>query len=88
MKYAFTFLDGIYGDKNIYSTVKDLFLFDLATYNPNFLNPKLKSEIYKGYSYESKGTRNYGLGIRLIEWENGKNIFIIMAGGTETQVLT
>lgn len=75
VKYAFTFLDGIYGDKNIYSTAKDLLLFDLATYNPNFLNEKLKSEIYKGYSYESKGTRNYGLGIRLLEWENGKKYF-------------
>lgn len=75
IKYAFTYLDGIYGDKNIYSTPKDLLLFDLATYNPNFLNKNLIDQIYKGYSYESKGTRNYGLGIRLLEWENGKKYF-------------
>ncbi|WP_310556567.1 serine hydrolase domain-containing protein [Flavobacterium sp.] len=75
VKYGFNYLDAIYGDKNIYSTPRDLLKFDLATYNPNFLNKKLIAEIYKGYSYESKGTRNYGLGIRMMEWEDGKKMF-------------
>jgi CubicO group peptidase (beta-lactamase class C family) len=74
-RYAINYLDDIYGDKNIYSTPRDLLKFDLATYNANFLNPELLAEVYKGYSYESKGTRNYGLGIRLYEWENGKKMF-------------
>lgn len=75
IKYGFNFLDDIYGDKNIYSTPRDILKFDLATYNSSFLNEKLKAEIYKGYSYESRGTRNYGLGIRLLEWENGKKMW-------------
>ena len=75
IKYGFNYLDNIYGDKNIYSTPRDLLKFDMATYNANFLNKKLLKEIFKGYSYESKGTRNYGLGIRMLEWENGKKMF-------------
>lgn len=68
------FLDGIYGDKNIYSTPHDLLKFDLATYSPNYLTPKLKAEMLKGYSYEHKGIRNYGLGIRLNEFNDGTTI--------------
>jgi CubicO group peptidase (beta-lactamase class C family) len=75
IKYAFTFLDAIYGDKNIYSTPRDILKFDMATYHPEFLNKELINEVYSGYSYESKGQRNYGLGIRLFEWENGKKMF-------------
>ncbi len=75
VRYPLNYLDDIYGDKNVYSTPRDLLKFDRATYNPNFLNPTLLAEVFKGYSYESKGTRNYGLGIRLYEWENGKKMF-------------
>jgi CubicO group peptidase (beta-lactamase class C family) len=75
IKYAFTYLDNIYGDKNIYSTPRDLLKFEMATYNSTFLTKELRNEIYKGYSYESKGTRNYGLGIRMMEWEDGKKMF-------------
>lgn len=65
------FLDAIYGDKNIYSTPMDLLKFDLATYSIDYLTPELKEEMLKGYSYEHKGVRNYGLGIRMNEFENG-----------------
>ena len=75
VKYGFNYLDNIYGDKNIYSTPRDLLKFDMSTYNTTFLNKKLRSQIFKGYSYESKGTRNYGLGIRINEWEDGKKMF-------------
>ncbi|ALM47676.1 penicillin-binding protein [Flavobacterium psychrophilum] len=73
--YGFDFLDDVYGDKNIYSTPRDLLKFDLATYSKNFLNPKLYDEVFKGYSYEHKGTKNYGLGIRMHEWETGEKLF-------------
>lgn len=75
IRYAYNYLDDIYGDKNIYSTPRDILKFDMATYSPTFLNKKLLSEMFKGYSYESRGTRNYGLGIRLLEWEDGKKMF-------------
>lgn len=75
IRYGMNYLDAIYGDKNIYSTARDLLKFDMATYAPTFLNKALLAEIFKGYSYESKGTRNYGLGIRLFEWETGKKMY-------------
>lgn len=74
-KYAFDFLDAVYGDKNIYSTPQDLMKFELARNSSTFISKKLSAEVYKGYSYESKGSRNYGLGIRLREWETGQKFF-------------
>ncbi|MGC4039479.1 MAG: serine hydrolase domain-containing protein [Flavobacterium sp.] len=75
MEIGVDYLDGIYGDKNIYSTPRDLLKFDKARYAPFFLNPELIKKVYKGYSYESKGSRNYGLGIRLMEWDKGEPFY-------------
>ena len=73
--YGFDFLDDVYGDKNIYSTPRDLLKFDLATYSKEFLDPKLVKQVFRGYSYEHKGEKNYGLGIRLHEWDSGEKLF-------------
>lgn len=73
--YDFDFLDNIYGDKNIYSTPRDMLKFDLATYSKKFLNPELVKQVFQGYSYEHKGEKNYGLGIRMHEWETGEKLF-------------
>lgn len=75
MELAVEYLDGVYGDKNIYSTPRDLLKFDVARYSPYFLNPKLLKKVYKGYSYEAKGQRNYGLGVRMIEFEKGEPFY-------------
>lgn len=69
------FLDGVYGDKNIYSTPRDLLKFDLARNAKNFLEPGLWEQVFKPYSNERKGTKNYGLGIRMINWETGQNFY-------------
>jgi CubicO group peptidase (beta-lactamase class C family) len=69
------YLDGVYGDKNIYSTPRDLLKFDTARFAPFFLNTELLKKVYKGYSYESKGQKNYGLGIRMVEFEDGEPFF-------------
>lgn len=74
-KYELNHLDQVYGDKNIYSTPRDLLKFDLATSSPDYLTPELSEEVYKGYSYERKGTRNYGLGIRMLEWNDDEKLF-------------
>lgn len=73
-EWAYDHLDATYGDKNIYSTPRDLLKMDVAMYSDKFLPKKLKEEAWKGYSYESKGVKNYGLGIRLMEWDNGNKI--------------
>ena len=75
VKYPFDFLDAVYGDKNIYSTPRDLLKFDLARNSPNFISKKLADQVFKGYSYESRGEKNYGLGIRMREWETGQKLF-------------
>ncbi len=75
LRLAFEFLDQVYGDKNIYSTPRDLLKFDIATYSDEFLSPEMKTEMFKGYSYETKGQRNYGLGIRMLEFETGQKYF-------------
>lgn len=69
------YLDKIYGDKNIYSTPRDLLKFDRARNSPSFLEPALWKQVNVGYSNEHPGRKNYGLGIRMLNWENGKNFY-------------
>lgn len=69
------YLDAVYGDKNIYSTPRDLLKFDRARNSSKFLNPDLQKQVYQGYSNERKGTKNYGLGIRMINWQTGQNFY-------------
>lgn len=66
------YMDGTYGDKNIYTTPRDFLKLDTALYSDDFLSATLKQEMYRGYSFENKGDRNYGLGIRLIKMKNGE----------------
>lgn len=61
------YADGIYGDKGIFSTVEDLFLWDRSFYNHVLLNQKTLDLAYQGYSFETSGSRNYGLGWRINE---------------------
>ena len=68
-------LETVYGDKNIYSTPRDLLKFQQAVASKKYLTPELVGEVFKGYSYEQRGTRNYGLGIRMMEWKDGKQLF-------------
>lgn len=69
------YLDAVYGDKNIYSTPRDLLKFDRARSATTFLEPQLLSQVFVGYSNERKGKKNYGLGIRMINWETGQNFY-------------
>ncbi len=74
VNYGWDQFDAIYGDKNIYTNPRDLATFDLATYSSAFLRKDLWEEALKGYSYEKKGIRNYGLGIRMNTWETGQHV--------------
>jgi len=73
-EWKYDHLDVTYGDKNVYSTPRDLLNMDIAMYSEKFLPKKLKEKAWKGYSYEAKGVKNYGLGIRLMEWDDGGKI--------------
>lgn len=75
----FTNLDGVYGDKNLYTTARDLLKLDNATYSNAFLSDSIKKEIFRGYSYERKGKSNYGLGYRMRE-DKGKSTLFFHTG--------
>jgi CubicO group peptidase (beta-lactamase class C family) len=59
-------LDCIYGDKNVYSTVRDLLLWDKALYFGNFISLKSLDMAFQPYSNENRGFKNYGLGWHLL----------------------
>jgi CubicO group peptidase (beta-lactamase class C family) len=73
-KEPMMFLDAVYGDKNVYSTPRDMMKWDYALTQGQLFSAKTLEEAFKGYSYEKKGTRNYGLGWRLVEMPKGKKI--------------
>lgn len=66
--------DQLYGDKNIYSTPRDLVKFDLGSYSSDFINPEVLKEAYIGYSPQPKTMKNYGLGMRMKEWPTGQRL--------------
>lgn len=71
-KMHWDYLDGTYGDKNIYTTPRDLLKLDKALYSSAFLSKNMKAQMFKGYSYEKAGANNYGLGFRMIEPKDGE----------------
>ena len=73
-KEQFTFLDAVYGDKNVYSTVRDMLKWDLAINDGTMFKKETLEAAFQGYSYEKKGLKNYGLGWRLYELPSGKKI--------------
>jgi len=68
-------IDCIYGDKNVYSTVRDLFLWDQAIYNNRIVSQATYAEATKPYSLERPSMHNYGLGWRLMMLPNAKIIY-------------
>jgi CubicO group peptidase (beta-lactamase class C family) len=71
---TFNFLDQVYGDKNIYTTPRDLLIWDrvLAT-NLIYTNETLDLA-YAPYSNEKPGLRNYGLGWRMNIFPDGNKM--------------
>lgn len=64
--YRIEKLDCIYGDKNVYSTVRDMFLWDRALQEGIYVNQASQTLAYQPYSFETKSFHNYGLGWRLL----------------------
>ncbi len=70
-QYAFDYFDLVYGDKNIYSTARDLLKWDQALYSGLFREQTIR-EAFAGYSFEKPGINNYGLGWRMFNLRNGR----------------
>ncbi len=75
----FTFLDKGFGDKNIYSTTRDLLKWDQALYNNQLFSAQTLEEAFTPYSNEKPGIKNYGFGWRMNIYPSGKKI--IFHGG-------
>ncbi|MDR6340259.1 CubicO group peptidase (beta-lactamase class C family) [Filimonas zeae] len=77
--YPMDHLDCTYGDKNIYSTVQDMYLWDKALYEHRFVKQSTLDTAFIPQSNERRSMHNYGLGWRLftnpadtIIYHNGK----------------
>jgi len=72
--YPNDFLDETYGDKNVYTTPRDLLKFDQALYTEQFLNRAMLDSAFTPYSNERRSIHNYGLGWHLLMLPNGKKV--------------
>ena len=72
--YPYDRLDLIYGDKNVYTTPRDLLNFSKALYSKDFLKPELKQKIFEPYSNERPGINNYGLGFRMKVFDENEKL--------------
>lgn len=72
--YPLDRLDLIYGDKNVYTTPRDLYNFSKALYSKDFLKPELMQMVFEPYSNEKAGLNNYGLGFRMKIFDNGEKL--------------
>ena len=70
---GFDHLDGVTGDKGIYSTVEDMFLWDQALNSETVIKLSSLAEAFTPQHTKPKVlTTNYGLGWRLKQLENGE----------------
>jgi CubicO group peptidase (beta-lactamase class C family) len=67
-------LEGTYGDKNVYSTPRDLLKWDQALYTDQLISKALLDSAFTPYSNERPSVHNYGLGFRMLNLPNGKKV--------------
>jgi CubicO group peptidase (beta-lactamase class C family) len=92
--------DCIYGDKNVYSTVRDLYLWDKALTEGTFLSPNTLEMAYQPKSPTNKYFHNYGLGWRILVkpneekliyhngwWHGNNTVFTRLIGETATIII-
>ena len=70
--YQPNFLDGVLGDKGVYSTVEDLLRFDLALRNGFLLDASWQAKAYTNYTDE---VHPYGWGWRLDEYQGHRIVY-------------
>lgn len=63
----FTSFDGATGDKGIFSSVEDMFIFDQALYAGKIVSLNTQKEAFTPLSFEKPSRKNYGLGWRMMQ---------------------
>jgi len=92
--------DCIYGDKNVYSTVRDLNLWEQALTQGLFLRPETMEMAYQPQSPTNKYYHNYGFGWRILVkpneekliyhngwWHGNNTVFNRIIGETATIII-
>lgn len=70
------YLNGVVGDKGVYSTTEDLLKFDRALEKNILISDSLKKLAFTKMNLERNGSKNYGYGFRLKEHEKyGKIVY-------------
>ena len=70
------YINGVVGDKGVYSSLSDLLKFDQALYSNSFIADSLLQEAFTGGSTERKRRRgNYGFGWRTSPFEKDRMVF-------------
>lgn len=72
--YPMMFADGVYGDKGIYSTVRDMYRWDQSFYSYQLLDSATIEQAYGPCSFERPGVKNYGLGWRMYCYPDGDKV--------------
>jgi CubicO group peptidase (beta-lactamase class C family) len=67
-------LDNTYGDKNVYTTPRDLLKWSRAIMGGELVRQSLLDSAFTPYSNEKRSVHNYGLGWRLLMLPNGKKV--------------
>lgn len=70
----YNFLDQVYGDKNIYTTPRNLLLWDRALKSNLIFTDETLQAAYSPYSNEKPGIHNYGFGWRMYIFPDGNKI--------------
>ncbi len=70
-----TIHDGCMGDKGIYSTAEDLYLWDQALYSGKIISDEVLEEAFSMTELRNKRKVPYGFGFRIIEKEESKTVY-------------
>jgi CubicO group peptidase (beta-lactamase class C family) len=68
------YLNGVVGDKGIYSTVEDMFKWDQGLYSDILVKPETLAEAFTPLSHDKWSATEYGFGWRIVTLDNGEKI--------------
>lgn len=72
--YSTYFLDGVLGDKSVFSTAEDMFKWDQALYDGTIISPQVQRQAFERGCRSRTGANNYGFGYRLFDVSDGTRV--------------
>jgi CubicO group peptidase (beta-lactamase class C family) len=74
-KVGKTYLDGVTGDKGVYSTVRDMYAWNRMLFTDSLLKPEILQEAYHPAFPQKKNKDNYGFGWRIKDYKGNKVVW-------------